>query len=317
MPPERLASEKRQPVAPSMAGEPVSAIERGMVLMAAGVILAPGMHAIAKALGETLAPSQIAWARYFFQILILLPLVWIGHGRIPRPSWAHALRGLLFATANLAYLWGLTYLPLADSAAIFFVEPLILTLLAAVALGESIGWRRVLAVVVGFAGALMVIRPSFEAVGWPALLPLLAALLFAIYITITRKLATVEDARATQFWVCVFGALALMAAMAVGTAASVPVLTPSWPSAGQWGLLAGLGIIATVSHMLMIRAFRLAPASILAPFQYLEILGATILGIIVFDDLPDGATVLGIAIIVGSGLYVFRREQAAARARPR
>ncbi|MEM7023269.1 MAG: DMT family transporter, partial [Pseudomonadota bacterium] len=223
--------------------------------------------------------------------------------------------GLLFALASLSYLWGLTYLPLADSAAIFFVEPLLLTLLATVALGEPIGWRRVLAVIVGFAGALIVIRPSFEAVGPAALLPLLAAFCFAVYLTITRKLATVEDARAMQFWVCVFAALTLMIAMTVGSAASVPVLTPSWPSAGQWVWLVGLGVIATLSHMLAIRAFRLAPASILAPFQYLEILGATILGIIVFSDVPDRTTVLGIAVIVGSGLYVFRREQAAARAR--
>ena len=292
----------------------VSAVERGMFMMTAGVIMAPGVHAIAKGLGDTLAPGQIAWARFFFQLLFLLPLVWIAQGgRIPMPSLAQGLRGLLMASATLFFFWALTYMPLADSAAIFFVEPLILTLMAALFLGEPIGWRRALAVVVGFVGAVIVIRPSFEAVGAAALLPLLAAFCFAAYLTITRRLARTEDARSMQFWVCVFAALVLSLAMAVGSQESWEVLRPSWPALGEWALLLGLGVIATSSHMLAIYAFRQAPAGVLAPFQYLEILGATILGVIFFGDMPDGTTLLGIAIIVGSGLYVFRREQAIAR----
>lgn len=285
-----------------------------MILMTVGVLMAPGTHAIAKSLGDSLAPGQIAWARFFFQLLFLLPLVWIGHGgRIPAPSLAHLIRGLLLAAATLAFFWALTYMPLADSAAIFFVEPLILTIMSALFLGEPIGWRRVLAVIVGFAGALIVIRPSFETVGPAALLPLVSAVCFATYLTMTRRLAHREDARAMQFWVCVFGTLALMLAMAVGTQASWQVLQPAWPTPGEWGLLAGLGVIATLSNMLAIQAFRLSPAGILAPFQYLEILGATILGVLVFNDLPDATTAVGIAVIVGSGLYVFRREQLVAR----
>lgn len=285
-----------------------------MFLMAAGVIMAPGAHAIAKSLGDTLAPGQIAWARFFFQMLFLLPVVWISHsGRIPRPSLAHGLRGLLLASATLFFFWALTYMPLADSAAIFFVEPLILTLLSALFLGEPIGWRRVFAVVIGFVGALIVIRPSFETVGPVAFLPLLSAVCIAIYLTITRSLAKSEDARAMQFWVCVVATLVLSMAMAVGAQASWPVLQPSWPASSEWALLVGLGVIATSSHMLAIYAFRLAPAGILAPFQYLEILGATILGVIVFADLPDSTTMFGISVIVGSGLYVFRRERLIAR----
>lgn len=285
-----------------------------MTLMAAGVIMAPGTHAIAKLLGDSLAPGQIACARFFFQLLFLLPFVWIGHGgRIPRPSLAHLLRGLLLASATLSFFWALTFMPLADSAAIFFVEPLILTLLSVVFLGEPIGWRRVLAVAVGFLGALIVIRPSFESVGPAALLPLLAALCFAAYLTITRRLAGAEDARVMQLWVCGFAALALTAAMAVGSEAGWAVLDPVWPAAGQWGLLVALGVISTFSHTMAVAALRLAPAGILAPFQYLEILGATILGAVLFADLPDGATLLGIAIIVGSGLYVFHRERITAR----
>jgi len=288
-----------------------------MVVMATGVIMAPAVHAIAKGLGDTVAPGQIAWARYFFQCLFLLPLVWIGHGgRIPRPSLAHGVRGALLALATLCFFWALTHMPLADSAAIFFVEPLMLTLLSALVLGEPIGWRRVAAVCIGFAGSLIVIRPSFESVGPAALLPLVSALCFAVYLTMTRRLAKVEEARAMQFWVALFAALVLMLAMALGAFASWAVLVPSWPGAGTWVLLIVMGGIGTVSNMLAIAAFRLAPAGILAPFQYLEILGATVLGVVFFGDLPDGTTLLGIVIIVGSGLYVFRREQLVARAAP-
>jgi len=106
-------------------------------------------------------------------MLFLLPVLWISHrGSLTRPTLAHGLRGVLLAAAASSFFWALTYMPLADSPAIFFVEPLILTVLSAVFLGEPIGWRRILAVIIGFLGALMVVRPSFETVGLPALLSL-------------------------------------------------------------------------------------------------------------------------------------------------
>jgi S-adenosylmethionine uptake transporter len=285
-----------------------------MALMATGVLMAPGSHAIAKSLGDTLSAGQIAWARFAFQFLFLLPVVLVGYrGRLPRPSLLQAVRGLLLAVATLCFFWALTYMPLADTAAIFFVEPLLLTLISAAFLGEPIGWRRLLAVVVGFAGALIVIRPSFETVGFPALLPLMAALCFAVYLAMTRRLVRVEKALALQLWVCACSALVLSLALAIGAGTPLGVLQPAWPTSLEWGLLGSLGAISLVAHMLAILGFRLAPASILAPFQYLEILGATILGVIVFGDVPDAPTGFGIAVIVGSGLYVFRRERLAAR----
>jgi len=116
-----------------------------------------------------------------------------------------------------------------------------------------------------------------------------------------------------QFWVTGFAALALGLALAVGSQTSWDVIRPAWPAGSEWGLLLAMGVIATVAHILAIFAFRAAPAGVLAPFQYLEILGATVLGVIFFADLPDGLTTLDILIIVGSGLYVFRRERIAAR----
>lgn len=302
----------------SMARSPIEQgrprLELGMSLMAVGVLMVPGMHAIAKGLGDSLSSGQIAWARLFFQFVFLLPVVlFASRGWIPRPSISHALRGFLLALGTLAFFWAVTFMPLADSSAIFFVEPLILTTMSAIFLGERIGVRRMLAVVTGFGGALVVIRPSFETVGLPALLPLVAALCFAIYLTITRHLANSENAQVTQFWVCFSGMLSLSLAMALSTMLGWTVMQPTWPTLEAWGWLVVLGIIATASHMLAILAFRLAPASVLAPFQYFEIVGATILGVLIFGDFPDLWTSLGITIIVASGLYVFRREQIAAR----
>lgn len=289
-----------------------SSVRRGMIFLAAGATIAPGMHAIAKGLGDSMSSGQITWARFFFQLVFLLPVVLIGHrGGLPRPTISHGVRGLLLVLATLAFFWAVTFMPLADSTAIFFVEPLILTMMSAVFLGERIGWRRVLAVSVGFIGALIVIRPSFKTFGLPALLPLLAAFCFALYLTMTRRLAKTESAQAMQFWACLFGMLILSALMAASKQIGWDVTQPSWPTIEAWGWLACLGVIATIAHMLAIRAFQLAPASVLAPFQYLEILGATLLGAIIFGDLPDGLTGLGIAIIVGAGLYVFYREQQA------
>ena len=293
-----------------IASKGISGVERAMVMMAIGVLIAPGIHAIAKGLGDTIAPAQVAFARFFFQLLLLLPLVLLfGGGKIATPSIAHILRGMLLALATLSFFWALTYMPMADSAAIFFVEPLILTILSAIFLGEPIGSRRIIAVVAGFIGAMVVIRPSFQSVGLPAILPLLAALFFAIYLIITRKMTKFEDARMMQFWVCVFGSITLLLAMMVGIHQSWAVLIPSWPNRLEWGLLLLLGGIATISHMLAINAIRQAPAGILAPFQYLEILGAMFLGALFFGELPDGVTMLGILIIVSAGLYVFYRER--------
>jgi len=281
-----------------------------MALMAAGALIVPATHAIAKGLGDSMAPAQVALARFVFQFLLLLPMIWIARrGRLPPPNRTHAVRGVLLAAATLFFFWALVHMPLADSSAIFFVEPLLLTLMAALFLGDPIGHRRIIAVIVGFIGAMIVIRPSFQTVGAPALLPLLSAFCVAIYITVTRHLAGREDARVMQFWVCFFAALTLATAMLAGTQTSWTVLHPSWPTATDWGLLLAMGVIATGAHMLAILSIQRAPVTVLAPLQYLEILGATLLGVLFFSDVPDATTVLGIVIIVGSGLYVFHRER--------
>ncbi|MGI9435385.1 MAG: DMT family transporter [Geminicoccaceae bacterium] len=291
-----------------------SSIETAMMMMAAGVIMIPGIDAIAKHLSASLAPGQIAASRFLFQLVFLLPVILITRRRlISNHQGLNALRGTLIGLATLFFFWGLKYLPLADAIAIFFVEPLILTLISAVFLNEQVGWRRLTAIGAGLVGALLVIRPSFQTIGMAAFLPLAAACCFAIYLTLTRIVAQADDVLTMQLWTGVFGGLTLAVALLFGEAASLDVLDPSWPAPYEWLWLAALGAIATAGHLLIVGAFRRASPSILAPFQYLEILGATLLGVMVFGDFPSFATWLGIGIIVASGLYVFHRERQLSR----
>ena len=289
-------------------------VEFGILLMVLGMLLIPGIDAIAKFLSDSVPPGQVAWSRFLFQSLYLLPFVLLGGGLRPgrdsgRDLGWQALRGMLIALATLFFFWGLKYLPLADAISIFFVEPLILTLLAAVILKEPVGWRRLGAVALGFVGALIVIRPSFQVFGWPAVLPLCAAGCFAFYLLLTRRLVRSGDAIAMQFLSGIFGGLTLSLALGIGAAGSIAVIDPVWPTVSEWALMALLGLIATSGHMFVVHAFRRASPSILAPFQYLEIITATLLGLLVFGDFPEPLTWLGVAIIIASGLYVFQRER--------
>ncbi len=282
--------------------------------MLLAMLILPGIDAIAKWLSNGISSGQVAWSRFFFQTLLMLPLFLRTRGAIVTSALPlHALRGALIALATLLFFSALKYLPLADAIAIFFVEPLILTLLSALFLGESVGWRRLTAVAVGFAGSLIVIRPSFSVLGPPALLPLGTALSFAVYLILTRKLAQHEYPERMQFYAGVFGGIVMTAALAVGSVTDVAVLSFVWPDRLQWVLLAALGVIATGGHLLVVHAFRRAPAGVLAPFQYVEIIGATILGLVFFGDFPDATTWLGVVIIVASGMYVFHREASLAR----
>ena len=287
-----------------------SSTETGMLMMAAGVIIIPGIDAIAKLLSSTLAPGQIAASRFLFQLVFLLPIIlFLGRRFRSQHLLLNAIRGALISIATLLFFWALKYLPLADTIAIFFVEPLILTLISALFLGEKVGWRRLSAIVFGFVGALLVIRPTFQTIGFPAFLPLGAACCFAVYLALTRRVAQADDVLTMQLWAGVFGLVTLGSALVFGEMGSVDVIDPTWPSLYEWLMLAMLGAIGTSGHLLIVGAFGRASPSILAPFQYLEILGATLLGVVIFGEFPGPVTWLGISIIVASGLYVFHRER--------
>ncbi|MEM7254799.1 MAG: DMT family transporter, partial [Pseudomonadota bacterium] len=205
--------------------------QRAMVLMVVAMAILPGIDAIAKWLTASMGTVQITAARFLFQSLFLLPFAWS-----LRESWStrsllwNAARGVLIATTTTVFWYSLTFLPLAEAIAIFFVEPLILTVLSSVFFGERVGWRRYSAVLIGLLGALIVIRPNFAAIGWIAALPLCAALCFALYLLITRHLAPDEDPASMQFVSGIFGALFMGALLWLGYAADWSVIAPVWPS---------------------------------------------------------------------------------------
>ena len=286
-----------------------NATARAMLMMIVAMLALPGIDAIAKWLAGSISSGQVTWSRFFFQIILMAPLLLRTRGAWFTPAlWLHAARGAMIAFATLFFFSGLAYLPLADAIAIFFIEPLLVTLLSALFFGEVLRWRRLSAISLGFIGALIIIRPTFSEVGPAAFYPVAAAFCFSFYIVLTRKLVSNEDPIRLQFFAGIFGCLVMSLALAYGSASGVEILGASWPSTQEWQLLALLGVIATACHLLVTYAYRLASIGILAPFQYVEIIGATILGLIVFNDFPDAMTWLGIAIIVGSGMYVFHRE---------
>ena len=285
-----------------------------MMIMVAAMLLLPAIDALAKVLAATVPVGLIAWSRFAFQTALLAPV------RLETAQWLAArpvagARGARRASGgnDIDVFRGRSGVAPGRCDLDFFVEPLILTLLSAVLLGESIGWRRLSAVAVGFLGALIIVRPSYEVFGVNALLPLASALCFALYLILTRRIAPHETPTTMQFHAGFFGFAVMSAGLAAGALFDIAALTPVWPEMREWILLAAVGLIATVGHQMVVHAFRRAEASILAPFQYLEIIAATLYGFILFGDFPDLTTWGGVAIIIGSGIYVFHRERTLAR----
>ncbi|MBO88619.1 MAG: EamA family transporter [Rickettsiales bacterium] len=290
-----------------------SDLRQGVTFIVSAMLILPGIDAIAKGLSDNISAGEVAWTRHVLQTLFLLPFMLNpGAWRNVEAFWLNVTRGVLMAGLTVMFFSALAMMPIADAIALFFVGPLIFTLLSAIFLGEQIGWRRGMAVFVGFSGALLIIQPSYSIFGVTALLPVGTAFCFAIYMVLTRKLArhgTVADAIGMQFYVGLYGALVLTLALAFGHDLGVSFLAVTIPNGIEWGLLLLLGVIATGGHILIALAARRIGAAQIAPFQYLEIVGATSLGFIFFDDFPDPLTWLGITIIVGSGLYVYFRER--------
>lgn len=288
---------------------------QGIVIMMFGVLPLPVMDAIAKYLAteQAMAPGQISFYRFFFQFVATLPVLLLLGGWAalqPKRWWPNLLRGALLAGASLGIFTAVKYMPLADVIAVFFVEPFILTAISALILKEQVGWPRWLAIVIGFCGAVIVINPSFSRFGALALLPLLSAGLFACYMVLNRALGRRDSPLTMQYAAGIGGSLLTGLMLAGGAATGVANFEPSLPvSALAWMLLLSLGAIAAYSHLLIVRAFQTAPASVLAPFQYLEIVSATVIGYVVFSDFPSPSKWVGIAIIVLSGLFMFWREK--------
>ncbi len=292
---------------------------QGMALMSFAMTILPGMDAIAKYMAtyEGMSPGQVTFYRFFFQLVCTLPLLLTVMGRnafrAKRP-WMNLLRGVLHGAASLLFFVAVKYMPLADVFAIYFVEPFMLTAMSAFFLGERVGWRRWLAIAVGFGGALIVIQPSFAIFGVTALLPVACAFLFSLYLFLNRAIGE-GDTPLTMQTISGFGGMMFMAAaLAVGNLGGMENFALSLPQTPlSLVLLLILGSLSGYAHLLVVRAFRMAPLSLLAPFQYFEIISATMLGYALFGDFPNLWKWVGIAIIVASGLFIIWRERMAAR----
>lgn len=284
--------------------------QKAITLIVIAFLFLPSLDAIAKLLSADISAGQIAWTRFGCQALIMAPFfIRSLHDHKIRYLFPQAMRGILIASTTVLIFSAVKLMPLAEVMAIFFIEPLIVTLLSAIFLGEKIGWRRVSATLIGFSGALIVVRPSYEVFGFAAILPFGAAIFFAIYIILTRKLSQTENPNVMQFSSGVSGLFFISLALILGYFFEFPLLEITSPSSNQWILLGVLGIIATIGHLMITYAIKHIEASTLAPFQYLEIVGATIFGLCLFNDFPDILSWFGIFIIIGSGIYVFNRER--------
>ncbi len=294
---------------------PNTQIARAMMIMVAAMLFAPIMDAIAKSLAtqSNVSPATVTFGRFVVQSLFLgvfVAFAWWQESMKYVFSWINILRGMLMGLAAMLFFTAIKYMPLADAIAVFFVEPLIVMLMSSIFLGEKVGWRRITAAIIGFGGSIIVIRPSYELFGLVSLLPLCTAFLFSIYLILTRISGSKEEPLVMQFYAGIGGVLMCGAILAVGTPLGSVDFGLSLPTTNEaWSLLLGIGLFAVASHLLIVIAFTMAPASILAPFQYVEIVSATILGYLIFNEFPAPTQWIGIAIIIGSGIYIFMREQ--------
>jgi len=280
----------------------------GIGLMAGGIFLFAVNDALGKWLVATYSVGQLLLIRSVAALSLLAPFI-----RHDAKSFAAApRRGIqalraLFATVEVACFYGaVAYLPLADVMTYYLAGPIFVTAIAGAVLGETIGWRRWAAVIVGFAGVMVCLRPGTATLTWPALIALAGSFTFSLSMIATRYLRGTSDT-------------VLVTTQTVGALAFGAVAAPfAWiaPSAGDAALLALLGVVAMIAHVCVNRSLKLAPASIVVPYQYTTIIWAVLFGYVVFGDVPDAWMLAGAAIIIGAGLFIFLREQQLARREP-
>ena len=274
----------------------------GIAWMVVTTFFFVALDACAKHLMADLPVAQVVWARFAFHLIImsvllaprLAPTV-----RSDAPGLQLLRSGLMLATNGLFFL-GLQFSELTVATSIMFLGPIMVTILSVPLLGETVGLRRWTGVILGFAGAMIIIRPGTGFVDIAAVFFLSAAFTHACYQIITRKLRTVDGPMTTLFYTAVVGALVMSAAMPFQW---VP------PTSAQWAVMATLGACGAVGHFCLIKSLQAAPASAVVPVSYASLLWATLFGFTLFDEWPDLWTVVGAAIIAASGLYIFYREQ--------
>lgn len=273
----------------------------GMLLMLFGDLLFSLNDAMGKWLVASFSVGQVLVIRSFGAFLILAPMIARQNKdalfRLEQPS-LQLLR-VVMATVDVALFYAaVAYLPLADVMTFYMAGPIYVAAISHFFLGEGIGWRRWLAVLVGFIGVLIALRPSVAMFSWPSLFGLGGSLAFSLTLVLGRRLRQTGDATLVAWQT--LGALAAGLVLSIGNWRSVSVL--------DIGAMLALGIVAGSAHMLITRSLKLAPASLLAPLQYSLLIWAIVLGFVFFGDIPDAQIVIGSVIIVLAGLFIFHRK---------
>jgi drug/metabolite transporter (DMT)-like permease len=270
--------------------------------MIIGMMVIPIMDILAKMLAAQFPVLQIVWGRFIFNVIWLIPfLIWRKEKWwvVPKHPWIQLFRGLCLLSSTFFFFLCIKFNPIPNALALLFVSPLIVTLLSPFILGETFGLKRLLATLFGFAGVLIVLQPNSDQFQPSLLYALIAGLSYALYILVTRKVSTSSSPLMTLFYTAV-----------VGTVVVTPWVPLVWVPIDSGALLifAAIGMIAATGHFLVILSCQYAPASLVAPFNYTEIIVATMLSYLFFDYLPSAVVWIGIAIICVSGIYISLRE---------
>lgn len=282
-----------------------SLIGAGFMLAAMGML--PFLDVVAKTLGQQGMPViEIVWGRMFFGALMTLPFAVKIGGRaalIPDRPIYHTFRSGLLIGATFFFFFALKYLPIADALAIFFVNPLVVTALSPFVLGETVGPQRKVAVAIGFIGTLIIIRPGFQEINPGTILALASGVCLASYFLMTRRISGQANAVITTFHTGL-----------VGTVITSLIVLTVWqpPSDLQWALLVLVGLISTLGHLMIVRAYDFAEASLLAPLAYTEIIMATVAGWWFFGDFPDFWTFVGVGVLIACAIYISVNERQSA-----
>ncbi len=284
-----------------------------IALMVLAVTLFSALDTAAKYLVkyDGLSVAQVVWSRFivqFMAIFILVPV--LGDLTLPQLfkttqlRW-QLVRSVLMVSTTLFNFLALKYLRLDQTITIVFLAPLVVALLAGPLLGEWVGWRRMAAIGIGFGGILIAVHPSSSGFHPAVIYSFLAMLAYALFMLLTRHIARHDPPMVTLFY-----------SMFAGTFLGAPFAFAQWvapPDTLAWLLLGSLGIFGGLGHWMFIHAYRLAPASAVAPFLYLQLIFMVSFGYAVFDDLPDAWTMTGAAVVVASGVYLFHRERVTAK----
>ncbi|RYI33098.1 MAG: DMT family transporter [Acetobacteraceae bacterium] len=290
-----------------MSAPQTPSVTRGVALMILAIFLFSAMDATAKGLIEHYPAPQVIWVRFFGQLVLTLLILNVRLGPVLRTRFPvlHFWRSASQFGATTFFFLSLPYMGLAEATAIADINPVLITLGAALFLGERLGPRRVAGVAAALVGAMIVIRPGAGVFSWYALLPLCCALSYATSALLTRKIGAQESVWASMVYAALFGTIVAGLALPF-------VWVPIQPQdLWKFGLIACLG---TGAQLCIIRSFSITEAGIVAPFSYLGIVFATVWGAMFYDHWPDRWTVIGALVIVGAGLYVWHRETRAPRA---